>query len=92
MDTIGPCTLIIAADVRRADASRSALPASPRGEGEAAPLRVREPAAGPGGRPTALTIAIKAFTLTFVAEWGDRSQISTIGLAVSTVSLKNVEI
>ena len=31
-------------------------------------------------------IFIKAFVLTFVAEWGDRSQISTIGLAVSTVS------
>merc|ERR1711937_321479 len=29
-------------------------------------------------------IFIKAFVLTFVAEWGDRSQISTVGLAVST--------
>jgi len=29
-------------------------------------------------------VFIKAFVLTFVAEWGDRSQISTIGLAVST--------
>ena len=31
-------------------------------------------------------IFIKAFVLTFVAEWGDRSQLSTVGLAVSTVS------
>jgi len=29
-------------------------------------------------------IFIKAFVLTFVAEWGDRSQLSTVGLAVST--------
>jgi putative Ca2+/H+ antiporter (TMEM165/GDT1 family) len=28
-------------------------------------------------------VFLKAFTLTFVAEWGDRSQISTIGLAAS---------
>jgi putative Ca2+/H+ antiporter (TMEM165/GDT1 family) len=28
-------------------------------------------------------IFIKAFTLTFLAEWGDRSQIATIGLAAS---------
>ena len=34
-------------------------------------------------------IFIKAFVLTFVAEWGDRSQISTVGLAVSTVSKIN---
>ena len=37
-------------------------------------------------------VFIKAFVLTFVAELGDRSQISTIGLAVSTVSLKIVKI
>ena len=37
-------------------------------------------------------VFIKAFVLTFVAEWGARSQISTIGLAVSTVSLKIVKI
>ena len=30
-------------------------------------------------------IFIKAFVLTFVAEWGDRSQLSTVTLAVSTV-------
>ena len=31
-------------------------------------------------------IFIKAFTMTFVAEWGDRSQIATIALAASTSS------
>eukprot|EP00238_Polyblepharides_amylifera_P009252 CAMPEP_0196594146 /NCGR_PEP_ID=MMETSP1081-20130531/77461_1 /TAXON_ID=36882 /ORGANISM="Pyramimonas amylifera, Strain CCMP720" /LENGTH=193 /DNA_ID=CAMNT_0041918323 /DNA_START=243 /DNA_END=824 /DNA_ORIENTATION=+ len=29
-------------------------------------------------------IFIEAFTLTFLAEWGDRSQLATIGLAAST--------
>lgn len=28
-------------------------------------------------------IFLKSFTLTFLAEWGDRSQIATIGLAAS---------
>ena len=31
-------------------------------------------------------IFIKAFVLTFVAEWGDRSQLSTVALASTTVS------
>ena len=31
-------------------------------------------------------IFLKAFILTFIAEWGDRSQLSTVVLAVSTVS------
>jgi putative Ca2+/H+ antiporter (TMEM165/GDT1 family) len=30
-------------------------------------------------------VFLKAFVLTFIAEWGDRSQISTVVLAVSTV-------
>lgn len=30
-------------------------------------------------------VFLKAFVLTFLAEWGDRSQISTVVLAVSTV-------
>ncbi|KAI8463512.1 MAG: hypothetical protein J3K34DRAFT_372565, partial [Monoraphidium minutum] len=29
-------------------------------------------------------IFLNAFTLTFLAEWGDRSQIATIGLAASS--------
>lgn len=31
-------------------------------------------------------ILLQAFTLTFVAEWGDRSQISTMAIAVNDVS------
>ena len=31
-------------------------------------------------------VFLKAFVLTFIAEWGDRSQLSTVVLAVSTVS------
>ena len=31
-------------------------------------------------------VFLKAFILTFIAEWGDRSQLSTVVLAVSTVS------
>lgn len=34
--------------------------------------------------PTRPQIFINAFTLTFLAEWGDRSQIATIGLAASS--------
>lgn len=29
-------------------------------------------------------IVMEVFTLTFLAEWGDRSQLATIGLAAST--------
>jgi len=32
-------------------------------------------------------IIVQAFTLTFLAEWGDRSQISTMALAMKDVSL-----
>ena len=32
-------------------------------------------------------ILIQSFTLTFLAEWGDRSQITTIVLAASDVSI-----
>ena len=35
-------------------------------------------------------ILIQSFTLTFLAEWGDRSQITTIVLAASDVSLTSM--
>lgn len=34
-------------------------------------------------KPTALTILLEAFSLTFLAEWGDRTQFATIALAAS---------
>lgn len=36
-----------------------------------------------GNQKTPLGICLEAFTLTFVAEWGDRTQIATIALAAS---------
>jgi putative Ca2+/H+ antiporter (TMEM165/GDT1 family) len=37
--------------------------------------------------PTALAIVIEAFSLTFLAEWGDRTQIATIALAAANPPL-----
>lgn len=34
-------------------------------------------------QPTHIGIMLQAFTMTFLAEWGDRTQIATIGLAAS---------
>ncbi|GAB4160145.1 MAG: TMEM165/GDT1 family protein [Cyanobacteria bacterium J069] len=34
-------------------------------------------------RPTSLAVMLQAFGLTFLAEWGDRTQIATIGLAAA---------
>nr|WP_306466937.1 TMEM165/GDT1 family protein [Thermoleptolyngbya sichuanensis] len=34
-------------------------------------------------RPTNLAVVLQAFGLTFLAEWGDRTQIATIGLAAA---------
>jgi putative Ca2+/H+ antiporter (TMEM165/GDT1 family) len=44
------------------------------------PLSSRAAAAASRALPT---ILVEAFTLTFLAEWGDRSQIATIGLATT---------
>lgn len=38
---------------------------------------------GPAVSRTALAVALQAFTLTFVAEWGDRSQLATIALTAA---------
>ena len=46
----------------------------------AKPLSARAAAAAFKALPTVL---VEAFTLTFLAEWGDRSQIATIGLATT---------
>lgn len=38
-------------------------------------------------QPTSLAIVLQTFGLTFLAEWGDRTQIATIGLAASKDAL-----
>lgn len=35
-------------------------------------------------------VFLKTFALTFIGEWGDKSQLATISLAVTYVSLKNI--
>ena len=46
---------------------------------------------GGGGQPSAQqSILWQAFTLTFLAEWGDRSQIATIALASAKVAMAPV--
>lgn len=51
-------------------------------EGEAAEVVARADQHLPKA-PTALAVIIEAFSLTFVAEWGDRTQIATIALAAA---------
>lgn len=70
--------------------SASHTKASPTGSMENGAVR-RGASPGPPGNPfgNALRkvfspVLLEAFTLTFLAEWGDRSQIATIGLAAAS--------
>lgn len=46
-------------------------------------MKVSDRVSGPGGlyKRMVSSVVMKAFTMTFLAEWGDRSQIATISLA-----------
>jgi len=47
------------------------------------PLSARAARAAAAASRALPTVLVEAFTLTFLAEWGDRSQIATIGLATT---------
>jgi len=75
------------AEVERELADRSAAGARQRSptRGGAAAAPAPSPWATAAATAAALLppVVLEAFTLTFVAEWGDRSQLATIGLAAS---------
>lgn len=52
-------------------------------EVQAATVTVEEAEEELPQQPTWLTVGLEAFSLTFLAEWGDRTQIATIALAAS---------
>ncbi len=59
------------------------MPNAPNTEEEQEALEAVEGAGLQSRRPSIWGVLIKAFTLTFVAEWGDRTQIATIALAAA---------
>lgn len=64
------------------------MPAQPNGEpAEEAMETVKEAELKMPKRKTPLGILLEAFCLTFIAEWGDRTQIATIALAASNSAL-----
>ena len=67
----------------------SQMPVKAKGEEEAAAAKTVEKAeqARAHNKETPLTILSEAFGLTFVAEWGDRTQIATIALAAANPPL-----
>lgn len=56
------------------------MPNAPNTEEEQEALEAVE---GAGVKPSIWGVLVKAFVLTFVAEWGDRTQIATIALAAA---------
>lgn len=78
----------ILGDEAPATAAKKSTPGRPRGRGRAPPPPKRassKPAAAKAAAdgPGFLAVVLKALTLTFVAEWGDRSQLVTMGMAAS---------
>jgi putative Ca2+/H+ antiporter (TMEM165/GDT1 family) len=69
----------------RAASPVAAAKGKPRGASPSPPPKGKAVAAA--ARPLLPAVLVEVFVMTFLAEWGDRSQIATIGLAASNNAL-----